>query len=496
MASAPVAVRKRPFAVFPLTNVMLPDGIFDVALRTQRLTCHVTNESAADLNNVQVYLESVGDPGVSVTAHTHHLGRLAAGASVMVSWDVDFTLATPGKTLVSIRVASDGFTVTRCIQRIFVSRTTYDDTTSTWRVEVPEGTFEVTGLTAIGPTPSGWVGEDGKCPPPVGPWIPTKMSMRFIPNPPYAGVHAELPFGDPWWKIAGWIVAIIAAIVAIVAAALGAGTASASVGGTFEVTDPSINCCTPKVSGDFTVAGVASAIASVAVIVGMADDADPFWRGQEAVPPPAGALTVWEDLDITFAYPQPPNAGVGYPVEVAWTYTRALSNGTELTHSIEETRHNDHVAEGVHVRAPEKVRYSEELLCIDAAFSRSGGGLFAGDDLYAIALFVSPARLTYVEMMDDAGAHGDYKPNDGNYTACLELARVYKDHLRHGLEIEGRWKVYVFAQDINGATPDQLPEIAAQSIGGYVIASPVEITFDPSLPCPLRAQAFVFVEGP
>jgi hypothetical protein len=322
------------------------------------------------------------------------------------------------------------------------------------------------------------------------------MSLRFVPNPGYAGIHGDLPFGDPWWKILGWIVAAIAAIVAIVAAALGAGNASVSVGGTFEETEPSVNCCTPKVSGDFTVAGVASAVAGVAALVGMADDADPFFRGQEAVPPPDGSITAWENVDISFAYPIPPNAGVAYPVEVEWTYTRGLSDGTTLIHTVSETRENVHVAGGVQVTAPDKIAYRDERFCIEAVFDTAAGDVFRGDDLYAVALFVSPAALTFVELMSDAGIRGDSTPNDGEYAACLDLAHVYKEHVRRGLEMEGWWKVYVFAQDINRATPDQLPQIAAQSIGGVVVASPVELTFDPSLPCPLRAQATTFVEGP
>lgn len=106
--------------------------------------------------------------------------------------------------------------------------------------------------------------------------------MAWAPNPTYTGVHGDLPFADPWWKILAIIVAIVAAIVAIIAAALGAGKANFSVGGTFEETEPSVHCCTPKgaASGkpEYTVAGVASAIASVAIAVACSDAADPFFR--------------------------------------------------------------------------------------------------------------------------------------------------------------------------------------------------------------------------
>jgi hypothetical protein len=55
------------------------------------------------------------------------------------------------------------------------------------------------------------------------------------------------------------------------------------------------------------------------------------------------------------------------------------------------------------------------------------------------------------------------------------------------------WRVFVFAQDVNLTKPGTPPEIAAQHIGGFFIASAIEITFDPSLPCPLKAQASITV---
>ena len=76
-------------------------------------------------------------------------------------------------------------------------------------------------------------------------------------------------FSDPSWKV-----------LAIIAAAQGAGKASFSVGGTFEETDPGVNCCSLEGADsgapEFTVAGVASAIASGAIAVACSDLADPF----------------------------------------------------------------------------------------------------------------------------------------------------------------------------------------------------------------------------
>src|SRR4051812_24642748 len=54
MSAAPMQVLTRPFAVEPVTNVMLPDGIFDNALYNLRVACHYTNISSASLTNVSL----------------------------------------------------------------------------------------------------------------------------------------------------------------------------------------------------------------------------------------------------------------------------------------------------------------------------------------------------------------------------------------------------------------------------------------------------------
>lgn len=85
--------------------------------------------------------------------------------------------------------------------------------------------------------------------------------------------------------------------------------------------------------------------------------------------------------------------------------------------------------------------------------------------------------------------------NDGTYTGSIHLEATVWDLLRkHGLKLDGRWRVCVFAQDVNEATPDMLPE-AAENVGGSTIARGLRLTFDPSLPCPIQAQASVLVES-
>ncbi len=513
MATTPMTINRRPFSVEPFTNVMLPDGIFDTAIYQQRITCYCTNTSSNELKNVNMYLESVGDPGIVPNSQTHFFASIPGGASVRVSWLANFKNGTCGKKLVSIIAQAAGSQSTRIIKQIFVSKTTYDDVAGEYICEVEEGRLVMSHMTVIGPRGDWHNGHshgprccccccrkpgDGTGTGDSGPWIPSKMSMAFYPNPGYEGIHGDLPFSDPWWKILAWIIAAIAAIVAIVAAARGAGEANFGVAGTFDETEPSVDCCEPDVEGvagetEFTVAGVASTVAVVAAAVGMSDVEDPWWRGQTATPPGEGEVTQVEKVDVAFSYPSgAPNAGIAYPVDVKWTYQR-VTDKASYTHSVEEQQLNVHVSDGVEVHAPTTHNAFESPLVFRARFQKQGENWYKGEELYALALLRSPdGKYFPVDVLDD-GIDFDDDANDSYYTGAIHLEDVYKYLLKENLKLEGIWKIYVFAQDTNGATPDMLPEVAATHIGGFMVASPVHLTFDPSLPCPMTAQASVNV---
>src|SRR5262249_2351193 len=135
-----------------------------------------------------------------------------------------------------------------------------------------------------------------------------------------------------------------------------------SVGGSFDetgTTQPSVNCCSLKgaASGKpaYTVAGVASAIASVAIAVACSDEADPFYRGQTATPPLAVEQTVGERVMARWTLTEAPNAGKAYPVDVEWTYER-FTTGNTYSHSVAETQTNIHVAGDVEVDTPSVVQ--------------------------------------------------------------------------------------------------------------------------------------------
>lgn len=499
MSATPLHVLSRPFAIEPLTRVMLPDGIFDNAIYNLMIACHYTNQSGQTLTNVRIYLESISDPGIVPVAKTHLFPSIPAGATVIVEWRANFMNATPGKPLVSFMAIADGFQSRRSIQRIFVSQTRFDAATNSYTCTIEEGSLKVSNLSAIVPAREWWKCDPKRprCPPPsLGPNVITGATLVWTPNPAYSGLHGELPFNDPWWKVVFIVIAIVAALVAIIAAALGAGQANFQVGGGFEETDPSVTCCTAGEATDaeWTVAGVASIIASLAIAGALSDEADPFWRGQAATPPADGELTTAERVVAKWQLPEAPNAGVPFTADVEWTYER-FTTGQNYSHSVSETQTNVHVAGDVEVETPATVPMFEQLW-VRSKFQHLGGGsYFKGQDLYAFAILRSPGPngLNFVVTLSDDGLGFDPGPNDAVYAGALDLKHAYRLLVSEGKDPRGLWRVYVFAQDVNLAKPGQPPEIMAQTIGGMMVASAVEINFDPSLPCPLTAQATVNV---
>ncbi len=498
MSATPMQVLTRPFAIEPVTSTMLPDGIFDNAIFNLKIACHFTNQSSGPLTNVTLYLESVSDPGIVPIARTYFFASIPAGASVLVKWDANFQHASPGKRLVSFVAKADGFQSRRSICQIFVSQTRYNAATRSFTCTVEEGTLHVSQRSAI-VSRAEWSrgqgdGKDCRCPE-DGPAIPTGMTMVWAPNPAFSGVHGELPFADPWWKVLAAIVAIIAALVAIIAAATGGGTAVFGASGTFDETEPSVSCCAPDPGAgperDFTVAGVASAIATGALLAALSDAADPFWRGQEATPPAAGESTVGEKVVARWSLPEAPNAGKAYLADVKWRYTR-FTTGATYEHSVSETQTNIHLAEAVEIECPVTVSAFKPLW-VRAKFNRPNGRAFRGPELYCFALFRSPGGLFFVVPLTDDGLGFDPAANDGVYAGSLSLEQAYRRLVKHRQEAQGSWRVYVFAQDVNLTKPGTPPEIAAQHIGGAVVASAIHLTFDPTLPCPLEAQATILV---
>ncbi|WP_405246532.1 choice-of-anchor X domain-containing protein [Cellulophaga sp. Asnod2-G02] len=493
----PMSIINRPFSVEPITKIMIPDGIFDTAFFNQEITCYYTNTSKDILKNVSIYLEGIGDPSINITAKTHIFPEIPPGSSVLVSWNGNFKNTSCGKKTISFISKANGFELARTLKQIFVTKTTYDEVTKKYYCECEEGVLAASIDKVIISKEDNCKCDDNSISlPPI--WIPSNMKILVTPNPSYSGQFGDLPFQDPWWKILAVIVAIVAAIGAVIAAIAGEGTAAIAVSGEFEETDPSITCCEPDPEttadiGGMTIAGVLSVIAVTAIAVALSDAIDPWRRGQEATLPKPGELTISEEVNFEIKYNEVPQAGIPYSVNVNWKYVR-YTTGENYELSVSEDVKNIHVSEGVDIITPKEI-YAYDDIIIEAKFYKVGKNFFKGIELFAFALLKSPEGVYFYLNLKDDGINADKKANDGLFTGKFNTEEAVHLLKKKGFKgiIRGLWRIFVYAQDVNDASPDMIPTEAATHIGGFMIASASSIKFDSGSPCPLTANATVLV---
>jgi hypothetical protein len=498
----PITIPNRPFSTEMITGLMLPDGIFEASLGTQQLNAYFANTGAAALAGVDVYVESVSDPGIRVSPQTYTIGSLNGGASVLYNWAIDVSAATPGKHYVSF-VARSAAGMSRIIQRIFVTRINFNSATKTFSVETPEGVMNVAinEVLTSGDPGCGCKGgnkdladrylrlydaknpvqsalkilkyltmDDIKnCPPQT--ILLKKASVSLSPVPAYTGQYGDLPYQDPWWKTLLAILAVILFITAfVVAAVFGVVAVGYVTGGIGAVA--TIACCSVPF---FVALGAAAASIGSAVIAGAADVRDPFRRGQDNTLPGAGETTVGENLNIEFSYPEPLVLGTPYAVGAKWDYHRitmdAASNQKEYAYSVDEVNSNIHTLSKYVITCPNVVRvYREEPFIIKGEFFSGQDKIMRGGQLFVKCFLVGPDSGNNVIsfLMQDSGIYPDSEAGDGIYTGIYRFSEKQK----------GLWKIYVIAQDINNAQPDMTPDEAAQIIGGMVLTGQLTITFD------------------
>jgi hypothetical protein len=78
--------------------------------------------------------------------------------------------------------------------------------------------------------------------------------------------------------------------------------------------------------------------------------------------------------------------------------------------------------------------------------------------------------------------------NEGAYAASPDLKRAHPTLLQHNQKVYGTWRVFNFAQDVNPSPPTR-----HRKSPSVLIASAIEINFDASLLCPLKAQTNIVV---
>lgn len=509
-----ISIPTRPFASDIIIGLMLPDGIFEASLGKQRLNAQFRSGSAQV--GLSFYVESVSHPGIIVTPATYN-ADLGAGATRLLTWDIDVSAAPPGEHLVSF-ITSRGGDTTRVIKKIFVTRVTFDPATTTFSAETPEGTIAVRFRDFIKPGKHGCCGgrkgrDDRREQAPsvkdrkvdvvtelsnlfrghdrnfefcLPGYLPTQFDLVITPTPPFAGQHGDLPFQDPWWKVVLCIIAVILLIAAAIAAAQSDGEVIVTTGGGDGGADN--NCCGVEAEGgssSYVVAGLVAAAAAAALAAQLSDERDAIRRGQDNTVPMAGELTTAEELHAELQYIEPIALGRPFKVGTKWAYTR-VTTGNTYTHNVAETNENVHVLKEYVIKAADVVRvYRRELWTVEGRFIGVDGKPLRGGALFVQCFLAGPEGQFRSFVLQDDGQGPDKEPNDGIYTGVYQFAFETKP--------QGLWRYYVIAQDVNAAKEGLDPEKAAQTIGGFVVTHQLAITFDPASDCPFVPDGHVNV---
>jgi hypothetical protein len=493
----PVHIPYRPYAVCPPTNLMNPDGFFVVNMGLQFIEVSVTNPSAAPLGNVRAYIEGVSDPGVVHAPAVQALGDIPAGAAVPARFVANFQSASPGTALVSVIVEADGFVFKRFLKKIFITRVDYHKPSKTYSVVMPQGTMKIHIHNAImGPGRR-------RCKDDPGAFLALleDISYDWVPTPPYEGTRGPFPYEDPWLKIALVILAALLLLGALLYDYYSDGELDGgmvSVSGTFDETEPSVECCTDVSTSatdteDWVARGLYASV-GIAVMAAIAfDGPDLHYRGQEATPPRPGELTLSERVRLQVDYPAAPNLGRKFPIAGKWQYTRTTTGGT-YTHEAADERENIHWLQSYEVHAPETHDRMSGPLLVRARFQKPDGSYYKSNELYVSGVLVSTEGVARRFELKDHGIEFDKEAGDGWYTGGYRFrVRGREAKLTHVPEEDrpGYWYLFVLAQDVNTVLQGTEPFEAAHTIGGFVLTPQLELNFDE--PCQLQHDAVVHV---
>jgi PKD repeat protein len=507
-----ISIPNRPFSTEPITGLMMPDGIFEVALGIQRINAHFLNEGATAVNDLQFYVESVSHPGIVVSPDTYFLSNAQSGVAYLYSWNADFSACPPGIHYVSF-IVENASGKQRIIKKIFVTEVQFDTATKYFTVATPEGTMRVGFEEFVGPAGGGCChpkpapgdlppkrpNDKQEAPAPdiliilrdeirrglkpdfkfCSPYyLISKLHLDITPTPPFSGQYGDLPFQDPWWKIVLCVVALLLLTAAAIAeATLGSGSLSVGSGGggggtSGSGTSDNRNCCGTQAQGggtSYAAASLTAAAATTALIAAASDVRDPIRRGQDNTPPQPGEITVGENLKAALSYTHPVKPGTPFVVGLTWKYTRTTTGNT-YTYSATDANANIHVLSRYEIKAPDVVRvYKRDRFTVEASFFDSDGNIVCGGALFVQCFLIGPQGRWQKISLQDHGDGDDRQANDGIYTGGCYFSS----------SDAGLWTYYVIAQDVNNAQPDMKPEEAAQIIGGMLLTNQLTISFDP-----------------
>lgn len=441
-----VVIETRPFAINP-NNLFLqnPDGIFNVAMDDQLIGIYVKNTGPNMLQNVEATLSVAASSGITLTKASEHFGDLPPNVPVFGSYRGSFGSSSPGKYELTLNITANGFSGS-ATRQIFVADSSIDPVSDIISAVTPEGTILV-DIQNIRPGPirdlNTYAGADIDTD-----FAVTKEVMTMIPSSPFSGQFSEIPFQDPWWKVAGLV---------------GKGLVGFASG--YAIAEGVDEVCQGQKTGVVKVAGgVGSVCLAVSEAASLSDIKDPFRRGEESTFPLPTELTTKETVEVTATYTAPPKLGTPYSANVSWTFTR-FTTGNTYQHSIDETVTNVHFSTSRNINTNKLLYSVGEDVVVTAQFLNGEGSPFKASDAYVFAGIDTDEDIDpeFTIFLTDDGHGGDSQAGDGVYSGT---------HSVQPTDPEGRWDVFVYAQDVNDAAENADPLVAAQTIGGLVISSP------------------------
>lgn len=509
--SAPFGIPHRPFSIDSRTEIMLPDGVFISELGRLKIGINIVNLSEGEVTSGYIR------PSPSESEEWHyvgdnqvHLSYVPKGCAKLVVWEADFSRCSIGKKEIRVEYGAQillpdgsirGFDGVLTAQIFVASCAVVGNHEG--RITVPEGVMSIKfGYSAYLP------GRDIPLLPkyyehPVysGRNLPifTRGSSRLVPAP---GCEDDIPFQDPWWKVAAAILAIIFFFMSLVKfketgeAEIGFDIDLENAGPNAEpnsdggVTYPIDECCDSggsQSSGSMSEAGMYASMALAMVLVAAKGHSiDPWQRGRNVFPSVRGDVKVLEELKWEYPLPRIIDPNKQIKTQLSWSYRQTLESGTVKEIVVSEQVASDFYAAKVLVNVKSVVTRAEGIY-LQVYLEDHFGQPFGLASVYGFVYFISPnGQESFRVNLDGFSMKNKLPLGAGWFEAHLDINNLLEH--KELADYLGTWTLKVFGQATNMAVEGMEPFVAATYIGGDVLLSPFVIQLvepDADIFCPI-----------
>jgi hypothetical protein len=430
-----VDILTRPFATSPVTGLMATDGILVANNGPARLGAFIVNRTGQVLHDVVVSARVDPKSCIRMTTPEVRVATLLPDAPTLVLFDTDAAAAPAGNYEMTLDVEAhgcDGALVRATpARRIFVA--TLEGEGENRQLRVPEGSIRTEVLE--------WQTRSGGSP------LPSHVKMTMVPRRPFGGKFSPLPFQDPIWKAAGAVMAetSVTQLVAVgtVSTAVGLGAGAGVATGT------------NASKGTAIATGVAVTVLVAGVALFLLDGEDTFRWGEKHTDVDHDEYTIREEVEgRSLAAPGTiPEVGCASPAEAEWIFRRYTNKRVMTVRDVVPVS-TTHYASRRDITVNRRPAASGGAIDVTARFDKDGRAL-AGASLFVTAMIAHDGALVAHLPLVDQGT-GTYA---GSYVPAADDAR----------DLE----VFVVAQDVNDADPNDPPMVQAKRLGGIVVSTPV-----------------------